>query len=142
MYKILIIDDEKYRHEYITSLVLAKLFNPGDLAVDSAFNATEAQRLMRDTQYDLVFFDHDLGDYSDNGSQIVSALGNSPDYYKLPKAAWVHSMNYAGARNIASKLSCLNIPVKVLDFSWFMMYSECTGQEIKRLLGISHLPLR
>jgi CheY-like chemotaxis protein len=90
----------------------------GDMGhrVHTAQTADAALDLFREFQFDLAFFDHDLGGRY-GGSDIASRVLNDPDTYQCPKSVWVHSMNTQGAQNIASKFRSAGIPVIV---EWFM----------------------
>ena len=58
-----------------------------------------------DDGYDIVFFDHDLGDEGNdeinNGFKIAQMLYNSVDLRGVDEHIVVHSSNPHGARNIA-----------------------------------------
>jgi 5'-nucleotidase len=82
----------------------------------SALTAEAAFRLLARHHFDLVFFDHDLGDTLD-GSAIAGQILYNPDDFHTPKAVWVHSSNPEGAKNIASKFRSADVPVMVEEFS-------------------------
>jgi CheY-like chemotaxis protein len=108
--KILIIDDEEYRHEWLGSA----------LKDHDVVSARTDKQAFKHTQFDLAFFDHDLACDMD-GSQLAYEVLNNPDVYKAPKKAWAHSMNWSGANNIAAKFRSCGIPCDIQDFSSMMM---------------------
>jgi len=105
---ILIIDDEEYRQKWLTD-VLEK----AGFVTRSALNAAQALDQMQATKFDLAFFDHDLGN-GDNGSQLATIVLTHKKY-KCPTAVWVHSQNWPGARNIASKFKSVRVCVQSID---------------------------
>jgi len=113
--KILIIDDERHRHDFFTH-VFNELYP--DITIDHAWNSFDAERAFRKSTYDVAFFDHDLGDDADtqNGSQIASTILNNPEFFSLPKSVWVHSSNTPGALNIASKFASCGIKNRAMPF--------------------------
>lgn len=102
--KILIIDDEEYRHDFIGP-VLHKAWPGADIY--HAYHADRALKLFEEIVFDVVFFDHDLG-FGKNGSDIARAVVNDP-HYKKPQMAIVHSLNYKGATSIQSHFTSANI---------------------------------
>lgn len=95
--------------------------------VHTAQTADAAMELFREFKFDLAFFDHDLGGRY-GGSDIASKLLNDPENYQCPGAVWVHSMNSAGAANIASKFRSVGVPVIV---EWIMdLYAREDLQEL------------
>ena len=112
-FDILVIDDEEDpRHEWFREVLL-----PMGHQVRSAYTAQGAVEEMAQRAYDVVFFDHDLGQDPVNGSMIAGRVLNDPGTYQTPAAVWVHSMNWNGALNIASKFRSAGIPTIVESFA-------------------------
>ena len=76
------------------------LLHPHNLTI--CRNAAEGKRAVRETLFDLIFLDHDLGDEEDNSGfwvakSITSGLNDSTPVV-------IHSMNPVGAENIFNQL--------------------------------------
>lgn len=124
--KVLVIDDEYDRQDWF----LGTLQRTGlKMRITQAHNDTEAMIAFRDNKFDLAFFDHDLGQWSDNGSIIAGKVRILHTEYNCPKAVIVHSMNYQGARNIASKFN--DIPTAVISFDTLM---DSTPKNVKETI--------
>jgi len=108
---ILIIDDEQYRHRWFN-----RTFKDMELELDirTAYDADQALEQMRETQFDVVFFDHDLG-AGPNGSRLATMVLGDPfgpgdsRQYKWPYNVFIHSLNWNGARNIESKFKSAGV---------------------------------
>jgi hypothetical protein len=111
--KILVIDDTLDPRQIWLQSTLTALGHQ----VDMTFDADTALDLMSNYRYDLVFFDHDLGDGQLDGSAIAGRVLYDPELYQVPRAAWVHSSNPEGALNIGSKFWSAKIPVIIEEFS-------------------------
>lgn len=109
--KVLIIDDEKYRHDWFSEH-LRKIVG---IEVYNVMNGASALTLMRLNKFDLIFFDHDLGDDLD-GSRIATTVLMESEYNR-PSAVWVHSQNWHGAQNIESKFRSVGIRTQIRDIS-------------------------
>lgn len=118
---ILFIDDEVPRHELVET-VLGK-----EHTILHAYGYDEAIATFLSCKetIGLAMFDHDLGDFRDedgkiveyNGSKLASYILNELDSKLFPARAIVHSLNYQGAANIASKLQSAGIYTEVSAFS-------------------------
>lgn len=94
--KVLIIDDclerhDEFNHQY------------DGHEVDHAYGYDDAINLLERSYYDLVSFDHDLGDFDGkverNGATIARYMGNNG--IKCGRVV-IHSHNVIGAENIRS----------------------------------------
>lgn len=102
--KILILDDCLERHKSFK-----KNFSPPH-AITPVYTADEAIQQLQANQFDAVFLDHDLGGavYVDShgetptGYTVAVWLSQNPD--RTPEKVYVHSLNPAGAANIARVL--------------------------------------
>jgi CheY-like chemotaxis protein len=121
---ILVIDDDDTNDRIPWFLQLESV---GFLVSSARTSADALDMLAAGTHFDLVCFDHDLGEGSKNGSQIASEILNHADHYYVPRAVLVHSMNPEGAQNIASKfhsygrVTGIEIPVLVRDIGELML---------------------
>jgi hypothetical protein len=99
--RILILDDEDYRHKAFDKRFIGNV-------VHHANTVAQAIDMLKKTKYDSVYLDHDL-----NGQQMVPSgpgtgyevaqwLCRHPD--RCPLYVYVHSFNAEGARNIKEKL--------------------------------------
>src|SRR5665213_1125740 len=98
---IIFIDDEPYRHELATDYLAE------DHNLIHATTFEEAMECFKlNPAVDLALFDHDLGNYIDNGdvsvlrkngSTLASELLNTLPEEHFPKRVIVHSMNFNGA---------------------------------------------
>lgn len=125
---ILIIDDEEYRQRWLTD-VLEK----AGFSTRSALNADQALEQMQATKFDLAFFDHDLGMTSMDGSRLATQV-LTHSKYKCPAAVWVHSQNWSGARNIASKFKSTDVRVCVQEISTCMASPESFIENVRALI--------
>lgn len=114
-FRALIIDDEPYRHP-----ILSKLVESLASDVDHAFAADSALKMMESVEYDLAFFDHDLGTAED-ASWVAGQILWNRDTYLAPKSVIVHSMNLQGAKNIASKFTSANVPCEIVNFAEMLL---------------------
>lgn len=122
-FDILVIDDEEEpRHVWFRAHLGALGHR-----VTSAYEAESALDLLRTRKFDLVFFDHDLGNTPVNGSMIAGQVLMNPDTYHAPSAVWVHTMNYHGAQNIASKFYSAQVPVTVESFYMLQVNQDLQG---------------
>jgi len=125
---ILIIDDEEYRQKWLTDIL-----EKAGFTTRSALDANQALEQMHETKFDLAFFDHDLG-YGDNGSQLATQI-ITHSKYKCPTAVWVHSQNWRGSQNIATKFRNVRVRVRVQDISSCMEYHENFIENVKSILA-------
>ena len=87
--KILVFDDEPLRQNWFADVFL-NLYPNWNLF--QAYNGIQALTACSAIEFDLAFFDHDLGMDTLDGSQIAYKL-LSESVYKLPKRVWIHSNN-------------------------------------------------
>ena len=130
---ILVIDDDDTNERIPWFLQLEGV----GFRVSAARTSTEAFDMLSSGHFDVVCFDHDLGDGSKDGSQIASEILYHPEHYYLPRAVLVHSMNPVGAQNIASKFrSYGEIPTLVRDIGELMLLTpEAMGDLLRGLHG-------
>lgn len=113
---VLVVDDSEDRHQ-----TFEREF--GDVcAVLHAFDYDEAVHLLSVSAFTIymVCFDHDLG-LGKSGSDLASFILNELPEDRFPVRAIVHSNNYQGAENIASKLRTAGITTSVRPFSFQMV---------------------
>jgi CheY-like chemotaxis protein len=115
---ILVIDDdiEGFDAEDPRQTWFAKSLARLGHTVTAAHSSSDAYRFLRERQFDLAFFDHDLGEPT-TGSTIAGQILYQPEEYQCPRAVWVHSHNPVGAANIESKFKSAGVPTRVLDYS-------------------------
>jgi CheY-like chemotaxis protein len=106
---ILLVEDDPQRAVWFTD-ALAPLGYDVRLATDAELALDQ----FRETVFDLVFCDHDLG-YGMNGSQLLYRVFSMVGY-KTPLRVWVHSENPVGALNIAAKVASMDLPCFVAPF--------------------------
>lgn len=108
---ILIIDDNPDRHLFLTK-EYSDLYSGSE--IDHAYSYSAAVGLLVSTRYDIVSFDHDLGE-DKTGADIAKWAANHGIKFSN---AFVHSSNPSGAENIISILKSgevsLNIKRKVV----------------------------
>jgi CheY-like chemotaxis protein len=140
--QILIIEDEEIRQRWMCDVLEkdghdVRLADTANIALDQ----------LHETAFDLVFFDHDLGEPDafmlpmqtrrqmgePNGSRLLGMVLNSPRKYHRPKAVWVHSANPVGAENIASKCKSAQIPHRVEDYGTLSQSAELFLQNVTNL---------
>jgi DNA-binding NtrC family response regulator len=108
--KILILDDEEYRHDGFRRAVKSlPEAHQCKIELIHAYNSDEAMQAFQVGKIDVFFSDHDLGYLSDDGSRFATKV-----LMEVPDAHWptyvvVHSANWQGARNIGSKFRSANI---------------------------------
>jgi hypothetical protein len=93
--KILIIDDELRRHQFFL-----EVFNQNKL--DFASNPSKAIEKIKETKYDLICLDYDLG-MNQKGSEFVDHILNK-NLCKESKIL-IHSMNKDGSKKMSTMLA-------------------------------------
>lgn len=121
--RILILDDQKLRHEFF-----AKQFDGHEVV--SVFKFSEFCELLNQ-RWDLMHLDHDLGDDVDNPDTFVDGWGSTqlfngghavlkvcelPNELK-PAQVIIHSINPDGAKVMLSMLERVGIPVVWVPFN-------------------------
>lgn len=104
--RVLILDDEKYRHE-----VFAAEYD-AEHAVYHAYTYEEFVSLL-DSDYDVIFLDHDLGSEA-TGVDAAKALVDSG---RKPRMVIIHSLNPSGASKIRAHLTDNNYKCALAPFS-------------------------
>lgn len=110
MAQILVIDDTQGRLDWFQDVL-----EPLGHDVRLAYDATQALEQFSESEFDLAFFDHDLG-IGMNGSQLAFEVLNNPEDFKPPKAVWIHTSNTVGACNIEAKFNSARIRCHVEPF--------------------------
>ena len=109
--KILVLDDEKYRHEGFD-----KRFASHD--VFHAYDCARAERWLDEHVFDLACLDHDLGfAASETGQDCARYIAAMPAE-RRPREVLIHSWNMAGARSMAAILSGHVARMRVSPFQW------------------------
>jgi CheY-like chemotaxis protein len=127
--RILVIDDDPTRHEGFDRALR-------DQEVTHVYNYREAVKALESSPaFDIVYFDHDLGDYGPSpsgygskeltGCDIALYIARVLPEEKRPKFAKIHSWNPAGAANIAAVLNNAGIPFERET------YGEPEGEEVQ-----------
>lgn len=100
--KILILDDDKERHENFKR-------NFKEHVLTHVETANDAINELKSFKYDAVFLDHDLGGLSfvdssepNTGYQVAKWLSNNMKH--KPKLVYIHSMNPVGAQKMKDLL--------------------------------------
>ena len=97
MKKLLLIDDMTERHEGLKEEYCR------EYVIDHAFNYEEACSYLDQNSYDLICFDHDLNDFSNEGERTGSSVARYMAYNGMTSSqVRVHSHNPVGAKNILS----------------------------------------
>lgn len=111
--RLLFIDDERDHRSSFTSVKYReslglRYFTEAELAilserpqVDVARNYNEAIALLQANKYDMICFDHDLGENQPTGMDIAKWIVSNLDY---KFEFYVHSANPIGRTNIDSLL--------------------------------------
>lgn len=94
--KILIVDDENYRHEGFK-----KKLEGSDLY--HAYTYNEAVKFLQKYTFKEVYLDHDLG-LGKNGNDVAQFI-TKLQAFKQPKKVFIHSWNPVGADNIYNTLT-------------------------------------
>jgi len=123
--KILILDDEKFRHDKFSSHYKGN-------EIFHAMNYSQFVNVLQTQKWDLIHLDHDLGEepvadsYRDGWGNICFFTGYhaalkicelSEDY--LPNLVIIHSMNPRGSEEIYSVLKRNNIETLQKTYSFF-----------------------
>lgn len=115
--RVLFLDDDPWRH---------KMVRP-HMKFDAAYTAADCIRLLAESDYDVVFLDHDLG-----GAQMVESEGPEETGYTVAK--WmeanrravglvvVHSLNPVGRANMLALLR--NAGYQTLECPFFRLVPE------------------
>lgn len=127
---ILVIDDEPDRARWFEDQL-----EPIGHTVRVAHTPEDALDQMHEVQFDLVFFDHDLGSREWNGSKIAYHVFNHPKKYKRPGAVWVHSSNTPGAENVAAKCRSAGVKCGVGKFESFRAQPSALLNAITQLVA-------
>jgi hypothetical protein len=118
--KVFILEDDPFRHVKFEKELLDY-----DLTIRTEVDSA-VKCLLESDPFNAYFFDHDLGgkqmvestDY-DTGYQVVQQLlAAKPDYFKTQAVCVVHSLNPAGAENIASLLPDGVIVAPFIRINW------------------------
>lgn len=89
---ILVIDDSMSRQSIFRSSLIRH-------NVTQAYTAIDAIQALVAKKFDVVFFDHDLGDDDKTGHDVAKWMAKIP-LYNRPNLCVVHSLNPYGASNI------------------------------------------
>lgn len=116
---ILILDDDKFRHEYFAKKYLGdKIFH--------AYKYSEFLNFLnQDVVFDLIHLDHDLDHLVSDCDTFLDGCGNVQFFNgthaalkicelsddMLPKKVIIQSVNPAGAKNMMSDLKARGVPV-------------------------------
>jgi len=131
--KILVIDDTQSRLDWFQD-VLEPLGHDVRLAADASLALDQFQ----ETEFDLAFFDHDMGPGM-NGSQLAYHLLSHPKKFKSPKMVWIHTSNTVGAENIAAKFRSVGIPLKIRSFESCMYNKQDFKETVEGAVVILEL---
>jgi CheY-like chemotaxis protein len=88
--RVLVLDDEQYRHD-----VFARRFAADD--VTHVRTVAEALAALRGPRFDLAQLDHDLGSGDGTGRDVAEAIAAMPGLHR-PHFVSVHSFNPPGGR--------------------------------------------
>lgn len=90
--KVFILEDEEYRTKFFQEIL-------GDIPYFITSYSDVAIKALRETKFDLIFLDHDLGNGRGNGFDVAKEI---PNTINKETPIVVHSMNVSGAENIVS----------------------------------------
>jgi CheY-like chemotaxis protein len=125
--RVLILDDEKYRHEALETMLEGALTNHV-WTVDAAILA-----LQDPARWDLVLLDNDLGteDWKRSGEEVARHIAQM-DPAKRPFAVLIHSWNTDAAKRMYLTLKAAGyIPGKNLilrEFGMFQLLPPQSGR--------------
>lgn len=123
---ILILDDNPHRHKVLASR------HPEANNIVSCFTYDEfCNRLQTEKRWDLVYLDHDLGDFQENASTWVDGWGHVREFTgahaardiceladeRLPVHVTIQSVNPSGARAMLQMLERRGVSVAWDPFS-------------------------
>ena len=116
MNKILILDDDNHRHK-----LFAQKYATEDLThVHTSYDAIE---VLKSTEFDYVFLDHDLGGeiYVESGPgtgyEVAEWISNNPER-KPSQMVILHSLNPPGRKNMCNILKSKGVEVMESPFLW------------------------
>lgn len=127
---ILVIDDEPARARWFDDHL-----EPLGHTVRVAHTPEDALDQLHEGEFDLVFFDHDLGSRDWNGSKIAYHVFMHPKKYNQPRAVWIHTSNPVGAENIAAKCRSAEVKFTIGKFESFMHDPKALFAAITRLVA-------
>ena len=110
MSRVLILDDEQYRHD-----AFAVSFAGHELV--HVRSASEAAEALRGPRFDLAQLDHDLGGHwNGTGRDVAEHIAAMPAEAR-PRLVIVHSFNPPGARLMVATLKQAGVPASHRPFS-------------------------
>jgi CheY-like chemotaxis protein len=123
--RVLILDDNELRHE-----VMGKKLRPKCAKLVQVRTCDEACKAMEDMDFDVMYLDHNLGDFMRVASGCVERTGVDVVRYilqhlgeaRLPRMVVITSWNVEGAQRMRTLLRAANIEVKIEPFkieSWW-----------------------
>lgn len=108
--RILILDDDQVRHD-----AFLKLYS--EHSVYQAYNARDFKLHLRTIRFDIVSFDHDLGEGEPSGLDCARFMLAHLAPESLPTMCIVHSQNPVGAMALVQELTAAGISVHRKPFS-------------------------
>lgn len=117
---VLVLDDEPYRHE-----AFAKRFKND--SVWHVYSFEQFRRALHTNIYDLICFDHDLGERL-NGNDAAKFLISSVPSDRWPTKCLVHSWNPEGGVRIERTLRAAGIEVE----RWMFNTRDVAGWDAGR----------
>ena len=76
-----------------------------DISIDIARTANHAKELLNKGHYNIVSFDHDLGEDEPTGYDILKWMLLNEI---IPEEIWLHTANPVGRGNMSQYVSCYN----------------------------------
>lgn len=128
--RILFLDDNRFRHEAMQK-------NSIGFSVTYVFNADQAIKAMRDSEFDLIMLDHDLDETQENlilegvqdGRYVVRWMVSSGRHKTTPVV--VHSLNLAASEQMRDMLKSSGFEkVACLPFAWKLIGTAEDGSVI------------
>lgn len=121
--RVLIFDDEKYRH-------VAFRKNFIGCTVDHAMTVDQVQPLLKLQEYDAIFLDCDIMNDKLQGTDLTKWMVENKDLINWPKWIFIHSLNHVFAKDMHYDLIEANVPTVVVMHPWaWAKLQYCTNSK-------------
>jgi CheY-like chemotaxis protein len=117
--RVLVLDDDPERHDWFRRWY-------GSLDYTAVHTATQAIQALDGARFDVIFLDHDLGDFATDrasgwtnstGYDVVQFMVSELPEAKRPELVAIHSWNPAGAQRMQDALMASGIRAILRPFS-------------------------
>ena len=124
--KILILDDMILRHDTFNSI-----FKSPNFELVNVYNVNQAVKALKESEFDFIFLDHDLGENTPDGRYFANWISNQEKKFK--GKIIIHSFNPIGAKNMFDILTAVGYDVLIENFPCI---SEC--ENIKKYVAFNN----